>query len=888
LKYKDIYFLAFAFLAICLQSCGVEKTNVVSRKYHNTTTFFNYLYNGELKWKEGVDQINAAYRIPPEGYIDVMYSGTEEDATTYKDNFEQAIEKAEIALQKHNQADNKYLDNCRYLIGRSWYYKRSYVLAIKNFEYVIKTYPDSKIIPDVYLWLVKTHYMDDNNLKALKILEEDVKKLDLDKRQKGEMAMIQSQILLDEGRYEQLVRVLNKNKKNIKGKTNRARAYYLLGQIYSDQGSYSKAFEAFRKVTRINTDYELIFNAKIHIAKLMIDEQGGSGESAKLNRYLKKMLRDEKNLDYRDQIYYEMAMLYLQQNLLEKGIEHLKLSVAANTNNQRQKAISYYKIGQIYFYDLKDFTNAEAYFDSASTAINKDAPEYAEISNISKTLKEYIGYVNVISEQDSLLALSKLSDQALEKRVDKILKDKEEREKAEQEKQLEELDRLNDPNLFNNLNDNRGGRRGGFYFDNPELITQGKAEFEQRWGRRANEDNWRRKNKQVAAVAENTSEASDTAAIDPEILKKYGSEEKARMIANVPKTANEIAEANQAVAEALYGLGQVYENKLTILDSAKANYKKLIRRYPDNEYALRARYAMYRIYKDKIQDELRAADYEAEICGKYPESRYCKIIKNGAAGAAELDQQFTDFMSAYDALLVTYNSGDYSTCVDFSGFISSRFPTQPGLAEVYYIKGKSYGFAGQKDSLKSVYEYIVQNYPDSDVTPEVRRTLAFLSGKAPGDKPGDNGNGGPPSSEDFFSDANNPAYKGFTTDRRPQEKVYIVMLLDRSKIKSNELQQKLNDYNRGAFPERRLNVSVFLYKGKYHLPYISQFNDEQEALSYITNLSKEPDIGGLFGGKNEKIVFITPKNFRTAYGKKRFEDYFIYYENVVLKELKNN
>ena len=885
MKYKDIYFLAFAFLAFFTTSCGVEKQNVVSRKYHNTTTYFNYLYNGELKWKEGVDQINAAYRIPPEGYIDVMYSGTKEDATTYKDNFEQAIEKAEIALQKHNQKDNKYLDNCRFLIGRSWYYKRSYLLAIKNFEYVIKTYPESKLIPDVYLWLVKTHYMDDNNLKALKILEEDVKKLKLTKRQKGEMALIQSQILLDEGRYEELVRVLNRNKKNIKGKINKARAYYLLGQIYSDQGSYSKAFEAFRKVTRINTDYELIFNAKLNIAKLMVDEQGASGESASLIRYLKKMLRDEKNLDYKDQIYYEMAMLYLKQNNLDQSIDNLKLSVAANTNNQRQKALSYYKIGQIYFYELKDFTNAEAYFDSASTSINKDAPEYAEISTISKTLKEYIGYVNVIAEQDSLLALSKLTDKQLEKRIDKILEAQAAAKEAEEAQRLEELNRLNDPNLFNNLNNNKG-RKGGFYFDNPELLGQGKIEFQQRWGQRPNEDNWRRRNKQVAALVDNGNAEEGAEDVDPEMLEKYGSAEKAKMMQNVPRTEVQIIDANQKVAEALYGLAQVYENKLNILDSAKANYKKLIRRYPDNEFALRARYAMYRVYKDKLQDDLRAADYEAEICGKYPTSRYCKIIQNGSAASEELDQQFADFQSAYGALLVTYNGKDYNTCVDFSGFISSRFPTQEGLAEVFYIKGKSYGYMGRKDSLQSVYEYIVRNFPEADVTPEVRRTLAILKGESPSETPGKPGDK-PPSVDSFFGDANNPAYKGFTKDRKPQEKVYIVMLVDKNEIKSNELQQKLNEYNRKTSPERRLNVSVFLYKGKFHLPYISQFNSEQEALAYIKNLMKEPEIAALFNTPAEKMVFITPQNFRTAYGKKRFEDYFIYYENVILKELNN-
>lgn len=862
-----------------LISCGVSKNNFIARKYHNTTTYFNYYYNGELKWQEGVDQINAAYRVPPEGYIDVMYSGSEADAQTYADNFEQAIEKAEIALQKHNQKDNRWFDQCRFLIGRSWYYKRSYILAIKNFEYVIETWPKSKIIPDVYLWLVKTHYMDGNNTMALKILEQNLNKMELSNRQKGEKALIQAQVLLDEMLYDEAVRVLNKNKKNIKGKNNRARVYYLMGQIYADQGSYSKAFEAYKRVTHINTDYELIFNAKINIARLMIAETGGSGESAKLNRFLKKMLRDEKNLDYKDQIYYEMAMLYLEQNNLPRAIDHLTYAIKANTTNQRQKALSYYKIGQIYFYDLKNFTRAEAYFDSASTAITKDAPEYAEISSISKTLKEYVGYVNTIHDQDSLLALSRLSDDQLARRVDKILEEKKKREEEEEAAQLEALSQLNDPNLFNNLNNN-SSRRGGFYFDNPELVSNGKLEFEQRWGTRKNEDNWRRKNKQNA-FANEEADPTDTTSVSEAEIEKYGSAEKARMIKNVPRTEVEISDANDKVMVSLFGLAQVYENKLMILDSAIANYKKLVRRYPSDEYTLKSKYALYKIYHDKLQDELTAAEYENQICTAYPNSRYCVMIKTGVM-AGESDAQFEDFQSAYGALLTTFNEKDYETCTTFGNFIAMQYPAQPGLAEVHFIRGKAFGFMGQRDSLKSTYEYVKRNFPESDVIPEVDRTLSFLNGTASVNAGGDDPDPESPSNEVAEND---PRFKGFTDERKPHEKVYIVMLVDKAKLKSNELQQKLNEFNAQSYQEKRLNVSVFLYKGQYHLPYISQFDNERDAMGYIGNAMREPGIGELFTSPEEKMVFITPQNFRTAYGKKRFEDYFIYYENVVLKAL---
>ncbi|HHG84329.1 MAG TPA: tetratricopeptide repeat protein [Bacteroidetes bacterium] len=861
---------------LLISSCGVKRKNFIAKGFHRTTTLFNYLYNGEIIWKEGVKQIDAAYRVPPEGYIPVWWAGTEDDATSFASNFESAIEKSEIALQKHNHPDNKWFDELRFLIGRSWFYKRNYLLAIKNFEHVIKTYPESKIIPDVYLWLVKTHYMDDNSTMALKLIEETLPKMELTKRQRGELAMVQAQVYLDEDKFDEVLRTLNADKKNIKGNTNRARAYFLLGQIYADRGDFSRAYENFHKVTKLNTDYELIFNAKLNIAKGFINEQNGTAEVKKLRRLLKKMLRDEKNIDYKDRVYYEMAMLDLKLNNKPAAIDNLQNAIAANTNNQRQKALSYYKIGQIYFYDLRDFTNAEVYFDSASTSITRDAPEYREISTISRTLKEYVGFVKTIHLQDSLLVVSNMSDGELGSYVDKLIADKEKREAEAQAQQIEELNQLNDPNLFKQFGENKNTKRSSeFYFDAPNLISNGRIEFQQRWGTRKNEDNWRRKNKRLEAAEE---EEEVIVEVSEAEIKKYGSKERAQMIKNVPRTNEDRTAAHLMVSEALYGLGQVYQNKLDIPDSAIAVYGRLIGRYPDSEYSLKARYALFKLFKDQGKEDL-AARYKAEICAKYPDSRYCKYCRGEQVEEAT-DEQNEEFISAYTALFSTYNRQEYETCIEFSNFITIRFPASAEIPKVYMIRGKAFGFMGQKDSLISIYEYIKLNYPESNVIPEVKRTLGLISGVP---------EGGPSTGGDTFGiddpGKDNPKYKGFTLTRKPHEKVYVVMLLDKNNIKSNDLQLKINQFNKKLYQEKRLNVSIFLYRNKFHMPYISQFDDEQSALSYIKNVSKEPGISELFDAPTEKMVFISPANFRTAYGKKRFEDYFVFYENMVLKSL---
>ncbi|MEM7039619.1 MAG: tetratricopeptide repeat protein, partial [Bacteroidota bacterium] len=502
-----------------------------------------------------------------------------------------------------------------------------------------------------------------------------------------------------------------------------------------------------------------------------------------------------------------------------------------------------------------------------------------EISTIASTLKEYIGYVNTVHLQDSLLGLSSMSDNQLSDYVDKLIEQQKQAEEARQQKELDELNRLNDPNLFNQFGEKPTKRGSEFYFDTPDLVTNGKVEFQQLWGTRKNEDNWRRKNKALQVKnSEDEEEGEEVAELSEEDLEKYGSAEKARMIKNVPRDAETKAAAHQKIEEALYGLGQVYANKLNDQDSAIAVFRRLIRRYPDSEYALKGRYALYKIYTDR-EDFPMADRYENEICGKYPSSRYCKYCRNEEV-LAENDQEFKEFNGAYKALLETFGRKEYQTCIDFSNFITMRFSAEEGLAEVLMVRGKCYGYLSKKDSLKSIYEHIVMNYPDSDVIPEVNRTLDFLNGKSV--RPINPGGGTNPGTNDNPRTGNNPAYRGFTIDRKPHEKVYVVMLIDKGDIKSIELQLKLNAFNQRTYPEKRLNASIFLYKNQFHMPYISQFENEKAAMGYIREIMNDVEISNFLNREEEKIVFITPGNFRTAYGKKRFEDYFLYYTEVVI------
>ena len=92
---------------------------------------------------------------------------------------------------------------------------------------------------------------------------------------------------------------------------------------------------------------------------------------------------------------------------------------------------------------------------------------------------------------------------------------------------------MNDPNLVNQFGESEKKGGSDFYFDSPDLVNAGKIKFEQLWGTRKNEDNWRRKTKTTMNLPD---EEVVVVEVSEEEIKKYGSAEKARMIKNVPHT----------------------------------------------------------------------------------------------------------------------------------------------------------------------------------------------------------------------------------------------------------------------------------------------------------------------------------------------------------------
>ena len=855
-------------LSLGIISCGKERKNFIAKSYHNTTTYFNYYYNANVKYKEGVKEIDAAFTIPLEGNVPLMYFGDKDTPKQKGEHFNVIIKKCETALFKH--PNTKWKDDCYLLMGKCYFYKQEYVTSRDYFQYIIDEYPKSKLIPDAYLWLLKALYMNGNISTADQLMEKELPKLKLKKRHKGELAIVKATMHIAKGSKDDAIKSLESDIKSFKGKLNRARVHFLLGQLYAEEGKFSKAYEHYKKVTKINVDYAIVFAAKMKIARLYADRDDQNLDTRKVMKLLKRMLRDEKNIEYKDQIYYEMALIAIRDKKQEEAISLLQSSIKHNTSNQRQKALSYYKIGQIYFYEKQDYTMAQAYYDSAATSITQDSPEYDEITKINKTLKEYIGYVNTIAYQDSMIGLAKLPDAELDALIDDIIAEEKRKEEERQREMEEQMENMQNQNMFDQFGGS-GGKKGykGWYFDNPDVVSQGKMDFQRIWGNRKNEDHWRRKNKTLVTIAENEGSEEE---VDPMLDSLYG--DKAKYYKDIPKTPEALERAHDLVASSLYGLGQVYKDKLNEPLKAINTFQKLVDRYPESPYTPKAYYGIFKVYQK--EDPPKADNVKRIICEKYPISVYCKLANNENVGEGIAGQD-KEFKTAYNALYVTFTNKDYETCISLCDFMISKFGSVGEISKVYWIKAQSLGFTKKIEQMKEILILLRDNFPDADVTPYAIERLKKMSG---GDEVSSGGDG--QDTESGGGDPGKDRFRGFTNKTKPGERYYVLIFVSKESIPSNDLKIRVKEFNTKYFSDKGLSSSIFFYQKTHHIAYISQFKDALDALDYIDFAQKQPQMQELVQKTGDRFIFITPNNFKTAYGQKRFADYFLFFDQEIM------
>ena len=619
------------FLAFVQGACSSEKDTWTSKAYHNTTAHYNgyYYARDEIKkiektlWSSLNDDYGKILRLYPK--IDSTLS------LSYDKEIQEAIKMASLAIQRH--PNSKWVDDSYILVGKARLYSLDWGNAIQTLKFVNTRSKDPNAKHQAIIQLVRTftEHREYNNAQAA---IDFVQKEKLDKVNTKNLFLEKAYYYQEQGDYDNMVRNLTEATPLLKGKDRPGRIYFIIGQVYQKLGFEAEAYNYYRKCLATNPEYEVDFYARLYLAQVTEISRSKSVNAAL--KSFRKLLKDSKNKEFKDKIYYEMGLFELKQTNLTAAITNFNKSIREG-NNKRIDGESYLRLGEIYYDTLRKYEISQAYYDSAISALPTDYEGYAAIKARQEILDDFVKNLNTIKWQDSLLVLSRLDTAALRSKIDSTFKAKQQladknvsKKKRKQSNRVEIVSNTN--NVFSSDDQNLVEETTDWYFGNPSAMALGQTEFRRIWGELTLEDNWRRslRSSSTSTVSRNTTGAeilkpeqqngSEVAAADPVEA------EFTRINSQIPRTEEQKTEALKKIEDAYFNLGDIYYFKLLENDNAIASYHKLLERFPETPYEPEVLYKLYLIYKDS--DPTQSDTFATQLKTKYPNSTFAKILIN--------------------------------------------------------------------------------------------------------------------------------------------------------------------------------------------------------------------------------------------------------------------
>ena len=633
-----------------LISCSQDNTSFLGRGYHNTTAHYNAYYLAREKMKEVDLTIKTSQKDDYSKVLDVVTPITKETKGSVNANLEYIIKKAALPIKRHR--NSKWVDDSYILVGKSRFYGGDYQLAIETFKYVNakSEEPDSK---HKALNLLMRTFIDSGSMDNATAVFDYLKKQKLNKENKRDFYLTQAYFLSKTERYKEMLPYLLEAVPSIKIKEDKARIYFVIAQIFQLLGNEKEAYKNYYSALRNNPPYELSFYTKLNLAQ--VTEVTEEKDRKRITKFFKKLLKDQKNLEYRDRIYYEMGQFELKQNNYDKGIALFEKSLRVNGNTKNQKGRTFLRLGRIYYENLKKYELASAYYDSTVTVWDQKDKDFKAISARQKVLKDFVVQIRIVQKEDSLQKLAKMDSTALNKFIDNLVAQEEKRLMDERKKQeklerdaeraAEQLNSASNPFALNQKDPTEMPTAGGggnklWYFYNTSAVNSGKSDFIKRWGKRPLEDNWRRSNKEVPLAFNDQNEqralSKDSSAAETRLATAAAGKKKAKndtikvdrkgYLEEIPFTEEQFLESKKKWDKAMYNLGKIYEQKLEEQDNAIKTFEELLERSPNNENVAEVLYFLYLIYQER--KDPKEEFYKNKVLTEHPNSLYAKIIRN--------------------------------------------------------------------------------------------------------------------------------------------------------------------------------------------------------------------------------------------------------------------
>lgn len=918
---RHIVFITAVAVLLLTAACSSHNNTAKSRWWHSFNARYNTYYNGSLAFTDGMAEKENGNKDNFTEMIPLYAVGNKASRDIGKANFDRAIEKSEKAIKKHSikrrpewtkkrrktAKDIEWLSRREYnpflwkawlMLGKSQFQKGDFDEAAATFSYMSRLYTTQPAITGISrAWLARSY----TELGWLYDAEDVITKMRRDTmhyRAVSEWNYTYADFYLRSQRYDEAVTYLAKAIRHERRKKQKARMWYLMGQLQTELGHRDLAYKAYRRVVRQNPPYELEFNARIAQTEVM-----ASGRSRQMIRRLRHMAASDNNKDYLDQVYYAIGNIYMAENDTLNAIAAYEKGNEKSVRNGIEKGVLLLKLGNIYWAREK-YNDAQRCYGEAIGLLDKERDDYEELSARSKVLDELVPYTDAVYLQDSLQVLASLPEDERNAAIDRVieaLKKKEKEEKRAAQEADAERRQAALAAAGNKFGTNRpatagntaagGKQQGAWYFYNPTAVSQGKTAFQQQWGKRENVDDWQRNNRTVvnlaggdgsgvedgtdsSAVADSALAAADSVAADGG---QAGNDSVASdphkreyYLAQIPFTDEQKAESDNIIKDGLFNSGVIFKDKLDNLPLGEKALKRLTEQYADYEKSDEAWYHLFLLYSRMGRHDV-AANCLARMQAEWPESRWTVLLSDPYfAENALFGVHIED--SLYAATYDAFKAGRYDEVAANTRLSAERFPLGANRAKFIFIHGLSRLNEGDTKGCVGSMKEVVENYPESEVSEMAGMIIKGVqAGKALHGGRFDIGDVWSRRGTDIAADSIS-ATDTLSTERNTG---FVFMLAYHAdSLDSNQLLFEMAKYNFSNFMVRNFDITIDADNGISRM-LISGFLNYDEALQYARRLYADADMAAHLRGCRR--IIISEENLKmlgTKYSYVDYEDFF--------------
>ena len=901
-------------LFLVLAGCSSHKNTAKSRFWQSFSAKYNTYYNGTQAYIEGSLAKESGNKDNYTEIIPLYTVGNKGSTQLGSGNFDKAIEKSQKAIKLHSitkrpewtksrrktAKDIEWLSRREYnpmlwkawiLMGRSQFHKGAFDEAAATFSYMSRLYQTQ---PAIYCkaraWLAKCYIEQDWLYDAEDVIR-NMERDSIDWHATKEWNYTYADYYIHTGDYEKAIPYLRKVIKSEMRRKQRAREWFLMGQLEAELGNREKAYKAYKHVLKENPPYELQFNARIAMTEVM-----AAGSTKKTISRLKRMAASDNNKDYLDQVYYAMGNVYLLDKDTTNAIAAYEKGNEKATRSGVEKGVLLLKLGNLYW-EKERFGDAQRCYGAAIGMLDKERKDYEELSNRSKILDELAPFTEAIHLQDSLLALADMPEKERNEAIDRVieaLKKKEKEEKKAQAEAAVQQQQGRGPGTNNRQqnqqNTNQNQQQGEWYFYNALAVSQGKTAFQRQWGKRENEDNWQRSNKTVVSDFSmdqgDTRDMGEAGELGDSILAAQGAAEdslatvqdsaqndphkREYYLKQIPFTDEQKAECHTIIADGLFHSGVIFKDKLDNLRLSEKQFDRLTFNYPEFEKMDEVYYHLFLLYSRK-GESYNADSCVAKLQEQFPESQWTKILTDPYfVENSKWGEQMED--SLYTATYSAFKADRHDEVMANANLSETRFPMGSNRDKFLFIRGLSRLNHDDSEGCLEDMNEVVKNFPSGRISEMAGMIIN-------GVKEGRRLKGGQFDLSDMWSrrsvvlnDSDSLAARKFTPDRL-KEFVFVIAYHPDS-LNENQLLYEMARFNFTTYIVRNFDIELEDLDG-IHLMKVSGFRFFDEAHQYASEVHKQENVVKRM--RKARTLIISKENLELLGKQFSFDDYNEFY-----------